>query len=385
MGPDRSLLGISRPSTKRIPGLDGLRAVSILGVLLCHVQFSPHFPKRIWLRQILDHGSLGVTIFFALSGFLITTLLLNEEANTGRINLRKFYLRRSLRILPPAYIYLAGISAFTLLGLLHVRRTSVLWSAIFLGNFHVSSPETAHFWSLAVEEQFYLILPLMVVLLPRRSRLPFTTALLVLSFIWKGLSYDRFGDDVSQYRFDINCDALLAGCIIALARDIPSFLTACRSRLLQNGWTPIVAALLIVAGCIPHLENQTFLRAFIETGIAVLIAIIINYVIEEHANAATKLLNAPLVTWLGKLSFSLYLWQQVFCFTRPRDTIVGQFPLNILLAFLAAIASYHLIELPILRLRQRLDAKPTSAPVDENTASSGNLIPLMVYRYPAAR
>ncbi len=345
------------------------------------MQFSPNFPKRTWIREILDHGNIGVTIFFALSGFLITKLLLNEESTTGQINLRKFYIRRGLRILPPAYVYLAAISAFTLLGLLHVRRTSVVWSALFLGNFHVCANETAHFWSLGVEEQFYLVWPLLVVLLPGRSRLPFATSLLVLNFIWKGLNYHRYGDEVSQYRFDINCDALLASCCLALARQVPSLLTACRSRFLQNPCTPVVAILLIVAGFIPHLENQTFVRALVETGTGVLIAIVINYVVEDHANLATRLLNAPAIVWLGKLSFSLYLWQQVFCFTRPRDTIVGQFPLNILLAFLAAVASYHLIEIPMLRLRRRLGTKSTYT----NPESSAALIPLIQYRYPATR
>ncbi len=341
-----------KSTPRRIPGLDGLRALSIIGVIISHVQRSPGFPQREWISAILDHGNLGVTVFFVLSGYLITTLLLKEEAKNSRISLPGFYVRRSVRILTPAYAYLAVICLLTAVHVLHVRRSSVGWAAMFLGNYHVGSPETGHFWSLGVEEQFYLLWPLMLIVLPRRARLPFAAVLLALCPAWKWYNYQFRSAGINLGRFDLNCDGLLAGCCLALARTYPRLIRICRHRLLQHWSTVLLATIVIVIGCVRYSDNISWF-AVTEMPIPLCIAIIVNFVIEGHRTQFDKFLNAEPVMWIGRLSFSLYLWQQLFCFHRPRETIVGHFPLNIVFTFAAAIASYYLIELPALRLRDR--------------------------------
>src|SRR6266516_2983488 len=169
----------SRPSSGRIPGLDGIRAVSIILVLFAHVadHISPYAP----------YGGFGVESFFVLSGFLITYLLCSEENRHGLISLPSFYARRALRILPPALLFIAFASMLGLVGLASVTSTEPLYAAFFVRNLMPNGGQhLGHFWSLAIEEQFYLLWPLAFLLLrSNRRRLLFASLMFLVAPFWK--------------------------------------------------------------------------------------------------------------------------------------------------------------------------------------------------------
>ena len=148
-------------SSPRLPGLDGLRAIAVALVVFHHLCSQGTLASWPRLAAALKHGSFGVQVFFVLSGFLITWLLLREEQRSGTIDLRRFYFRRSLRILPPAFFFLGMMLLLTVFGLVSIGSRDFLFSFLFIRNAYGpgGSPEVAHFWSLAVEEQFYLTWP----------------------------------------------------------------------------------------------------------------------------------------------------------------------------------------------------------------------------------
>ena len=166
-------LALRDGSEKRLRELDGWRAVSVLFVILHHIAGYQH--RRLvsqfsFLDLRVSHiGPLGVDIFFVISGFVICRILVLEELRYGSVSLKGFYCRRIFRILPPFYIYLAALSALLCLGLIHESWRAILCSALFLFDIKgtPSSWFVGHTWSLALEEQFYLIFPTMWVLTPK--------------------------------------------------------------------------------------------------------------------------------------------------------------------------------------------------------------------------
>ena len=316
----------SHEAALRITGLDGLRAISVASVVAYHVGVP---------RNTFTWGSFGVGIFFVISGYLITYLLCLEEAKYDRISLRGFYVRRAFRILPPAMVYLLSIAFLTSPG-------DLLHCALFVRNLSSGPQVTEHFWSLAIEEQFYLLWPAIFLLLgSNKTRLRVGVALCVLAPFWRHLSMHLAGGPahMNGFRFDLRYDGLLIGCCLALARheDILQ-----RWRFLQSRWTAL-AAVAAVWLSLAHITP-----GFISASVSSLgVAAVINYA-SEHPGGP---LNWRPVAWLGRISYSLYLWQQVFLLGLPQ--LQRLYPYNILLAVLAACASYYFVEQPALRLRNR--------------------------------
>ncbi len=145
----------------RLPSLDGLRAVSIALVLLGHLEGTKGFPS--WLDSHVDLGNLGVRVFFVISGFLITTLLVREWSDTGRISLTNFYLRRLFRIFPACYLFLSVMAIISATGYIELRPHDLLCGFTYTMNNHVDrSWYVGHLWSLSVEEQFYILWPVVL-------------------------------------------------------------------------------------------------------------------------------------------------------------------------------------------------------------------------------
>jgi hypothetical protein len=173
-----------------LPTLDGWRAVAVIGVILFHGR-SGFFAEDSLLYRICDHGILGVDVFFAISGFLICGLLLKEYEDDGDISLRRFYLRRCFRILPPYYVAMAIFCVVSLLGVITLNNADLPSCLLFYRNYMPLGTDerggfyTAHFWTLAMEEHFYLIWPmLLLVVKPRRAgKVAFLLAMLV--FCWR--------------------------------------------------------------------------------------------------------------------------------------------------------------------------------------------------------
>src|SRR5436305_4475384 len=151
---------------QRIQSLDGLRAVSILLVIIGHFSFS------IAQRNPVAHvGNLGVKTFFIISGFLITTLLMKEKEKTGRVSLKHFYIRRSLRILPLSYFYILVVAALAMMGVVIETRREFFFATFYLMSYKMDPHNSlAHLWSLSVEEQFYLLWPAVFVLAGRFAK-----------------------------------------------------------------------------------------------------------------------------------------------------------------------------------------------------------------------
>lgn len=325
-----------RANSGYIPSLDGWRAVAISAVLLSH-----SFPSTYWTR----HGALGVNLFFAISGFLITSRLLDENTVSGRISLKNFYIRRAFRILPPALTYLAVASALAAFGFIVSAPTDFVSALIFLRNYWGSDPQhgwyTAHFWSLAVEEHFYLFWPALLVFVgTRRSRF-LAPALAVAFALWRRLDMRHaFIPPLlhNDLRSDYRMDALLWGCTLALLAPHISRFTRPRA-----------------AGCFAcvFLAAAVALNVYQRQGYLALQAILFPLILAlTIAQSASFLEFAPL-RWLGRISYSLYLWQQLF-FSHYHHGALQRFPLNLALALTCACLSYYLIEKPMVRLGHRL-------------------------------
>ena len=206
---------------RHIPTLDGWRALAIFLVIVFHVGAAYHRQTEFSATLVGRFGRWGVPIFFGLSGLLITKLLLEESDRTGAISLKSFYLRRAFRILPPVFIYIGVIGA---LGLI-VSPTEVASSLLFFRNYLPEPVQagvyTGHFWSLAVEEHFYLLWPGLLVLVGIRRGLVAAATLSVAFALWASADFhwhifDRvFSGFVTQPRSDLRMEGLFCGCTMA--------------------------------------------------------------------------------------------------------------------------------------------------------------------------
>jgi peptidoglycan/LPS O-acetylase OafA/YrhL len=173
--------------SQRIPSLDGIRALSIAMVVAWHLSSSGSAP---WLGQLwrIDSGNLGVRIFFVISGYLITSLLLAEHARTGTVSLRRFYFRRACRIMPAFYVFLGAMALAAALHLVPMSHAALLRAATYSSNYLGTGWTLGHSWSLAVEEQFYLLWPSLIVLLGVRRSFIGAALVLLMSPLFRSIA-----------------------------------------------------------------------------------------------------------------------------------------------------------------------------------------------------
>jgi peptidoglycan/LPS O-acetylase OafA/YrhL len=345
----------------RVPCLDGLRAVSILFVLLEHAAMSRSFPLSLPLSRELRlnmFGHLGVSMFFAISGFLITMLLAREWNRTGTVSLRGFYRRRALRILPAYVTFLVVVYLLTRVHLVDLARTDWIGVLTYTVNF-IREPAWAigHVWSLSVEEQFYLVWPFVVLLLaPRRALFVVLAYLAAAPLIRVGIwAFFRSELHVIEELTPLRLDAIAAGCALALLAEKDAFRARFRQTSSQASWTIAVAVVAIAAGLFIGGDISAFdvtLRYSVEA--AAMTAIIWSAASAPTTRIGRVLETRPLV-WIGVLSYSLYLWQQLFL--TPHSTHwTASFPLNVAFAGGAAVVSYYVVESPFLRIKDRKPA-----------------------------
>src|SRR5690348_1015134 len=218
----------SKPEGNRIPSLDGIRAVSILMVLYGHLTGTRGFPNQVdgtWGNALGDIAHLGVLVFFVISGFLITSLLMSEREKTGTISLGKFYLRRVLRIFPAFYALIAALAIATWLGWVDLGGRDFAYALTYTVNYYPDHPwQIGHLWSLSIEEQFYLLWPLtLLALRQRRALIVAVLAILAGPAVRAGLREWMFRMDPSTALADMPifpamCDYLATGCALALLR-----------------------------------------------------------------------------------------------------------------------------------------------------------------------
>ncbi len=349
------------PHSGRLAGLDGLRALAVIAVVLYHF-----FPA------MLPGGFIGVDVFFVISGFLITGLLVSEHTRTGRISLRRFWQRRARRLVPPlipviliscTVAFLIGGDVLVGLGaqLLGAATFGYNWVAILndASYFSVNEPELLrNLWSLAVEEQFYLIWPLLllVMLLLRRPwvRLAVVTALFVASAVWMGALYQPGADPTRvYYGSDTHSFGLFAGAALALLLRRPS---GHRNELPQlRPWLGGAAVLVIVvfALWLPENGTATYRGGLVAVSLATAVAIWAGV----RGGRFGQLLDSAPLRYLGERSYGIYLWHwpvlvllQVLW---PSASLASSLlPIGLLGAVITlglAGLSYRWLELPIRR------------------------------------
>lgn len=362
--PSRS--AASRPAD-RLPGLDGLRAVAILAVLAFHLD-----PR--WLPG----GFLGVDVFFVISGFLITTLLVREHARNGRIDLVGFWTRRARRLVPallvlvPAVILLARLVETDLL--VGIRRQAVgaltftsNWLEIAAGSdyFHSTAPQLLmNLWSLAVEEQFYLVWPLVALALLRfapssRFRTGAAVALALGSAVLMAVRYDpSLGATRVYYGTDTHLMGLMLGAALAFAWAAPH-----RAWTSTDTWQRLRVPAVAIAGAflvglvllLDESTTWTFRGGILAASLATTVLIL--GVVERPTPLRTAL-NLPVLRWIGERSYGLYLWHWPVILiveadlpwaSRGADDYLWSRLWCVLVTVAIADLSYRLIETPVRR------------------------------------
>ena len=357
----------SRPEGRRIPSLDGIRAVSILMVLYGHLTGTRGFPDATASsvgNALGDIAHLGVLIFFVISGFLITSLLMSEREKTGTISLGKFYLRRVLRIFPAFYALVLALIVATWLGWIDLTGRDFAFALTYTVNYYPDHPwQIGHLWSLSIEEQFYLLWPLtLLALRQRRALIVAVLAILAGPAVRAGIREWMFHVDPStplagMSIFPAMCDYLATGCALALLR--PWLLKqAWYLRLTGSRWLILTIPLVLL---INRESGYTLVELLFSPVMNICIALLIESSTRHAGSLAGRFLNWKPVAFLGVLSYSLYLWQQPFL-NRHSDAWVNAFPQNVAFAFGCAVLSYFLVERAFLGLRKRLertDSLPT--------------------------
>ncbi len=354
-------------SSGRLPSLDGLRAFSICMVVLGHCSATVKVvsSSAATLFGFVGAGRLGVSIFFVISGFLITTLLVREQLTTDSISLKSFYIRRAFRIFPGFYAYWLVALGLTLLGYIHLTHSDLISAAVYVWNYTPRKVDTwflGHTWSLSVEEQFYLLWPVILKLAgPKSGRWAALVAVAVAPFI-RVASYFLF--PFSRPRIGMmlhtRMDSLMIGALLALVylnKDHVEIL----KRFTSSWLIPVVSLCFLPIDTLLTLRFKgAYLLSIGYSLQNLLIALLIAHVVFYDKTTLGRILNHPAAVHLGVISYSLYLWQQLFLTTK-NTTFTGMFPWNIACALLAAELSYYLLEKPFLRWRRRFSNVPGNA------------------------
>jgi len=345
------------------PSLDGLRGLAILMVIL------PHFGALHFLKGtgIFIDSIIGVHIFFVLSGFLITTLLLKEKLRTGKISLSHFYLRRILRIVPVVYLFLVVLIILNTCYGLHIPLIDFVASFLFFKNFPLrNEPYTAHLWTLAVEAQFYITFPL---LLSYSVNKYFITALSIVivvpvvailgdyhtGFLFAGPAITFF-TKLMMYAFWKGPVIILIGSVFAIL----TFKNIIKPISSKAGF--FLGFILLVIAIVIHTKTFLFYSKYVSEYIS---AILIAWAIVMSANAKSLLsivLQNRALVRIGIISYSLYVWQELFIGTntwQPWMMALNGYPAYVIVlvklaaTFAIAFASYYLFESKFLKLKKK--------------------------------
>jgi peptidoglycan/LPS O-acetylase OafA/YrhL len=352
-------IGMSAPrggrgNTHYLPTLDGWRAIAIVFVLLAH---SPTLRYgRISTLQFHFIGEFGVEVFFAISGILICSRLLSEEASKGSISLKRFYIRRIFRIQPPALLYLLVIVGLTAAKLLPAYWQGLVGSLLLVRNYVGMQPgipieqvwATAHFWSLSVEEHFYLILPTLLIVTTSRWRAPLLGLLGGASFVWR--MYCAYSGGSLTFAEEVASGTTL--CFLFLPAAAAVLLRNQQNQALVKRWLRPFWVLPVLFVFLPVHSPVHLLR-----GLWALPVVLCTL---YHPESVTgRLLELAPLKFIGRISYSLYLWQEVFLSGHfaPKARPFGALHQSLWVwpcIFACAVASYYLVEKPFIAIGHRL-------------------------------
>jgi peptidoglycan/LPS O-acetylase OafA/YrhL len=346
-------------NTSKIPSLDGLRAISILLVLVAHCFYDLDY-------KIAKLGSLGVEIFFVISGFLITTLLLKEKAIKNKISLKNFYIRRGLRILPVIFLFLFALLILNHVYQLHISNRSFMTAVFFAKNipiYNSSEWYTGHLWSLAVEEQFYIIFPVIISLLSLKNYKRLVIFLIIFLTILN-YCFHSFADVLYSNKFNhriviVIVNLLSSGTVSILVGSFFSVLlfynSAFLNRLININSYFLSLIIFLIALVLRFPYFHLYMISFTNTIYAFMIGIVIMMNLNKACLMA-KILNLKFITQIGILSYSLYIWQQLFSNNQPWEKTfiyADSLLLNLPILFLVAYLSYRYYEKKFLNIKDR--------------------------------
>jgi peptidoglycan/LPS O-acetylase OafA/YrhL len=350
-------------SFKHVPQLDGVRALAVLIVMVSHGGLT------------IIPGGFGVTIFFFLSGYLITSLLRAEWQKTGAIDLRAFYLRRTLRIMPPLYITLLLLTVLAPTGIFgtNINWAAVPWDYLFLSNYshlwHQDGGLPVPLWSLAVEEHFYLAFPLTFLLLAKSmsqgsiATFCFWACAVVLALRVLTLLVDDSQAFRNYYWSHTRIDSIFFGSCLALFQNPVMDEDAWRPRY----WHAAAAIAVILAGFV--IRDDVFRETIRYTLQGFALFVIFSFILSGKSALLTRFLSCKPMVWIGLLSYTLYLCHFAIFAAFKHNLPISRIEAGLLgfpVAFLFAYLMRVLVEVPILdwrrQHRQRVKAIVTAAP-----------------------
>jgi peptidoglycan/LPS O-acetylase OafA/YrhL len=372
----------------RIPTLDGLRALAIAAVLLSQIVSSNVAETSIQhaMNSVAAYLNLiGTTVFFAISGFLVTTLLLSEETRTGSIELLAFYARRAARVLPAMYLYLSlaalvgtagwlGIDWLSENGVQDFLSSMFLFRNYWADGISTDGWATAHLWSLAVLAHFYIVWPAAMRWIGIRNVLPVALTSIPAVWLWRALTLDTMPTAAAWQHTDFRLDVLMCASAVALLIATPH--GGSIARAVTSPWFRFPAVTLLSVAWIPSVLVPLPQLTHIAT--AVLLPLLILSLILRSESLLHRFLEGEEIAFLGRISLGMYLWQHVIFpsgQTAPLIYNALAFPLKCVLLMALASASYLLFEMPIYefvcsRIRTRLKRKeeqdlPMRAPLPQ--------------------
>lgn len=339
----------------KIKGFDGIRGIAVLFVLLSHFSFHKFIHENVGLSYIylnLFDGGTGVNIFFVLSGFLITLLLLREYEKNDRISLKNFYIRRALRIYPiyVLFLFIATLLYFMTENFISIK--ALIYSTFYIYNFLplVShSNILSHTWSLSVEEQFYLIWPLFFTLMIKKHHIMLLIGVLLFAFsslLWHVLLYRAHMD----YYYNVDRFTFISGYTIAFGCAAAMLI---RNKLFQR----CIRVVGLVLGILLYFSPAFLLKApvtlqyFIQT---IGIVFLVSWIYLHQSGRIVSLLENPILCYLGKISYGIYLYQGLFI---SHHEPYGFWPPSKTITFICLIIlcplSFRYIETYFLRLKSK--------------------------------
>jgi peptidoglycan/LPS O-acetylase OafA/YrhL len=362
----RSKPTASAPSANgAIPSLDGLRAISISIVLVSHAGYGSVIP-----------GGLGVTIFFFLSGYLITTLLMDERERSGRIHIGKFYLRRVFRLFPPLLVTLVIAYSLVILGLLAggISWAGVLAQFLYFANYYglffdpgnTTAAGTGILWSLAVEEHFYMVYPAvlagLLALGLSRQRIVIVLAIACLAVLaWRMYlaSQPSFETERTYYSSDTRVDSIVFGCLLALAANPRSAKGGTSNPFLEPTSATLLAAAAIVMAVTIARRDAYFRETFRYSLQGLALMPIFYFAIKYAAHFPFTLLNHPWVARIGVYSYAMYLIHYIFINVIEKNApwLATAKPLLVLVTFAIATLYAAILDIYVDSYFRRLRKK----------------------------
>ncbi|WP_443944216.1 acyltransferase family protein [Pedobacter sp. AW1-32] len=346
-------------NVKHIPSLDGWRAVAILMVILGHLMLT--LQKGTLFHSILRitvFGSLGVKIFFVLSGFLITTLLIKEKIKFGEINIKNFFIRRFLRIVPVLYLYITVLYLLNSVITLNLSTLNFLGPILYINNFNFLPGKwlTGHTWSLAVEEQFYLIWPFLFKSL-KNSLLLCVGIILIIPLVRIIQYISPQTENYILAPFFIPASSIFMGAFISLICFNPQISTKITANIKNYKLVWFATAILVIYSiyCISNKGRFGYFTlpfGNILTDFSIAYLLLFSIIRKDHL--IFQALNSKAFVQIGIISYSLYIWQQMFIIPigyYPALEPYLFFPVNLVLVFIFGFASYYFYEKPFLKLK----------------------------------